>query len=144
VGAADGVDVTARTPNQHPRLASAQPVSLPLSDNRGQVGDRDAGAHIGARATRSAQPDRLLVGRGAGSPASTLSSARPQEQVSTLPVTPLLLRNELKRVDRVRLEYRDPNDAGVLPARGPALVFATSAHARRRRRIAPIVARGAN
>jgi hypothetical protein len=36
----------------------------------------------------------------------------------------LSLRNEGEHVDRVRIEYRDPNDAGVAPARGPALVFA--------------------
>jgi hypothetical protein len=35
-------------------------------------------------------------------------------------------RNERERVERVRLEYRDPNDAGVLPAPGPALVIARS------------------
>jgi hypothetical protein len=38
--------------------------------------------------------------------------------------TKLALGNEREHVDRVRLEYHDPNDAGVLPARGPALVFA--------------------
>jgi hypothetical protein len=41
-------------------------------------------------ATRLARPDRLLSGPGAGSPASALSTARPQEQASTLPPTPLL------------------------------------------------------
>ena len=34
--------------------------------------------------------------------------------------------NEGGHVDRVRVEYRDPNDAGVSPPRRPALVFATS------------------
>jgi len=39
----------------------------------------------------------------------------------------LSLRNEGEHVDRVRVEYRDPNDAGVSPTRGPALVFASCA-----------------
>ena len=36
--------------------------------------------------------------------------------------------NEPERVDRVRVEYRDPNDAGVSPALDPALLLARSAH----------------
>src|SRR5450755_2878508 len=44
-------------------------------------------------ATRSARADSLLGGLGSGSPASALSTARPQEQASPLPLTPLLLWN---------------------------------------------------
>ena len=43
--------------------------------------------------------------------------------------------------DRVGLEYREPSDAGVSPARAPALVFARSAHVARRRRIGPSLLR---
>jgi hypothetical protein len=40
----------------------------------------------------------------------------------------LSLRNEPERVDRVRVEYRDPNDAGVSPALAPALLLANLGH----------------
>ena len=44
-----------------------------------------------------------------------------------MPVTvPLLGWNEGEHVDRVRVDYRNPNDAGVSPPRGPALVLASS------------------
>jgi hypothetical protein len=37
---------------------------------------------------------------------------------------PLIVRNELKRVDQVRTDHRDPMDAGVLSRLGPGLLFA--------------------
>ena len=45
--------------------------------------------------------DRLLGGPGAGRAASTPSTARPQEQASTPPLTPLLLRNDLSSLATV-------------------------------------------
>jgi len=46
------------------------------------------------------------------------------------PCSALSLRNEPERVDRVRVEYRDPNDAGVSPALATARLLATSGASR--------------
>jgi hypothetical protein len=48
-----------------------------------------------------ARAERLLGGPGSGSPASALSTARPQEQALPLPLTPLLLRNEGVRLGAI-------------------------------------------
>lgn len=42
---------------------------------------------------------------------------------------PLPLWAELERVNHVRVEYRDPDDAGVWPALGPAIVFGSTGFA---------------
>jgi len=59
---------------------------------------RDRGRQRGSswcdRATRSARPDRFLGASSAGRPASSLTTARPQEQASTMPTTSLPSWNE--------------------------------------------------
>lgn len=93
------------------------------------LSDTGATLAIGTPVLRLARGRRDRRNRTACSsarPARTLSTARPQEQVSTVPPTPLWLRNDLGSHAAVRPDYRNDGGAGVSLARRAPLLLATS------------------
>ncbi len=72
---------------------------LPESNNMGHVRDPAAGAQIGETGQRGRRDGPLAGPTARRQPASALSTARLQEQASTVPLTPLLFRNDLDTLE---------------------------------------------